>query len=205
MGLIPGNICPKCGTEYSITKSVCPKCGARKQNASRRASMPANTARQGSPDAVRHEEDARWQLIFGLCLVAAVIIAVIVLIVTTIRGGYETYQPPVSPTPVIEEPTATPRPTPKPTPTPEVESITITFLGEALNNNEFTVAIGATVQLGSSVYPVETVGKVEWVSENADICTVSSDGLVTGVSPGWAKVYARLYGQETYCNVWVRE
>lgn len=202
MGLLRKNICPECGEEYSVLRPACPKCGARKQNESRRSSAQSDTARRGSPAAARHDADARWQLIFGLCLVAAVIIAVIILIVTTINGGYETYPQAASSPPVTESgpPEETPPPSPSPTPTPTVESITITFLGT--QSTGFTMHVGdAPIQLAATIYPVETEGTVTWTSSNEGVCTVDENGLVSAVSSGSAKVYARCFGAEAECPV----
>ncbi len=203
MGLLDKNVCPKCGQEYSILKSSCPNCGARKQLASRRTPAGSDTTRRGSPAQARQQQDSRWQMIFGLCLVAAVIIAVIILIVTTVNGGYEKSPGKTSPSPVTESTEPTPEPTPTPTPTPTVESIKITFLGEEKTGFTMTVG-GPDIQLKATVLPIEITDAVEWKSDKPEVCTVSAEGLVKAVSAGSANVTATLYGITQTCQVVVR-
>lgn len=89
------------------------------------------------------QENIRWQLIVGLCLVAAVIIAVIVLITTTLKGDFDN---PATPTPSQEvAATPSPTPTPTPTPTPSVEWIKITYYGD--ERTEFVTSVGGTTPL----------------------------------------------------------
>ena len=144
--------------------------------------------------------DTRWQLIFGFCLVAAVIIAVIILITTTLGGDYQTAQASPSPSETL---TPSPSPTATPTPTPTVESITITFLGQPIANSEFSTRVGNTTQLGTVVYPLEVQGTVTWSTDDETRITVEN-GLVTAVGAGWATVIARCYGQAAECKVLVQ-
>lgn len=199
MGLFKKIICPKCGYEYSAFRSCCPKCGARKQTPSERTAATTDSTRNGSDAARRAAEHARYQLIFGLCLVAAVIIAVIVLIVTTVNGNYDTYPTP-TPSSVVS-PSVEPSPSPSPSPTPSVESVTITFLDE--EKTEFSMSVGNTVQLGAIIYPVEIEGPLEWESTDETVLTVSDDGLVTAVGSGSARVICRCYGAAAECSVLV--
>jgi hypothetical protein len=144
---------------------------------------------------------SRWQLVFGLCLVAAVIIAVIVLIVTSVNGGYQIY-PAASPSvEVSESPSQRPSPTPSPSPSPSVESITITYVGD--ERTEFSVGVGGTVPLGATIFPIEIEAEVTWSSQNSDICTISANGVVTGVSKGTTKIVASCYGVTQECTVYV--
>lgn len=199
-------VCRNCGGEYSLFKTRCPHCGERQVRLSARTPQPTDAARKGTRERAKAEQNAGWQLIFGLCLIAAVVIAVIILITTTLNGEYTVDEKPASPPPsadVSATPSPTPTPTPTPPPTPTVESLTITFLGKALTNNEFTARVGSTTQLGATVLPLDVEGEVEWSSSNEDILTVSDNGLVTAVSRGDAKVIARLYGKATECRVLV--
>lgn len=200
MGIIKKTVCPNCGGEYSALRSDCPYCGARKPEPSARAPRSSDAVRSGSPQYARAEANTGWQLIIGLCLVAAVIISVIVLISTTINGSYDDVVQ-ASPSASVS-PTPSASPTPTPTPTPAVESITITFLGQ--ERKEFTANIGVAVQLGATVYPLESEGPLAWSSSDETILTVDETGLVTPVKAGIASVIVRCYGGAAECKVVVR-
>ena len=201
MGLLKKTICPKCGEEYSVLRADCPYCGTRQQKPSARTPQSSDAMRKGTTASARAEVNTRWQMIFGLCLVAAVIVAVIVLITTTINGDYQI----AAAAPSAEETlTPTPTPTATPTPTPAVESITITFLGQVIENSQFSTNVGNTTQLGATVYPLDVEGAVEWSSSDESILTVDQNGLVTAVGSGWASVVARCYGAASECKVLVK-
>lgn len=202
MGLFQKNICPKCGQEYSALRGACPNCGARKLKTSSRTPASSDTVRNGSAAQAKRAEASRWQFVVGLCIVAAVIIAVIVLIVTTINGDYSTYPTP-TPSQEITAPTPTPAPSPSPTPTPTVESVAATVWGTVTTG--FTMQnVGDTVQLGAQVYPVEIVDGITWESNDETVCTVSADGLVTAVGTGNTTIILRCYGQAAEIPVAVR-
>ena len=201
MGLIKKTICPKCGQEYSVLRADCPYCGTRQQKSSARTPQSSDAVRKGTSASARAEVNTKWQLVFGLCLVAAVIVAVIVLITTTLNGDYQTAAPSPS---AVETITPSPSPTATPTPTPTVESITITFLGQAIENSQFSTPLGNTTQLGTQVYPLDVEGTVEWSSDKESVVTVDQNGLVTAVGTGWATVIARCYGAAAECRVLVK-
>lgn len=199
-GLFNKTVCPKCGQAFSAAKAACPFCGERAGQPSARVLKSSDAVRHGTAASMRAEADTKWQLIFGLCLVAAVIIAVIVLITTTLNGDYQ-----VAATPSPSEslvPSETPSPTPTPTPTPTVESLAIAYLGQV--KTEFSMSLGGTIQLDASIYPVEIEGPVEWSSSKEEILTVDENGLVTAVSRGWGSVIIRLYGKAAECKVLVQ-
>lgn len=200
MGLIKKTICPKCGQEYSVLRADCPYCGTRQQKPSARTPRSSDAVRKGTVASARAEVNTKWQLLFGLCLVAAVIIAVIVLITATINGDYAVAE-------ISESPSSADTPTPPPststpTPTPTVESITITYFGEA--KTEFSTNVGGTTQLKAVVYPLDVEGTVEWSSSEESILTVDQNGLVTAVGTGWANVVVRCYGAAAQCKVLVQ-
>jgi hypothetical protein len=204
MGLIPKTICPKCGTEYSALKADCPNCGARKQTPGTRATSSSDAVRKGTAANMRAEIDSRWQLVLGLCLVAAVIIGVIVLIMTTIKGDYDVTAAETPSVIVSETPSPSTTPSPTPTPTPAVTSLTITFLGKELANQEFTEKVGDMVQLNVTINPLQIEGPVTWTSSDETIVSVDAKGLVTGVGKGWASVQVQCYGATAKCKVYVK-
>ena len=202
MSLFSKNTCPRCGAEYSAFSQACPKCGAKKVSTSYRANPQSDTVRRGSPAQARYEADSRWQTIFGLCLVAAVVIAVIVLIMTTLKGGYEIYPQDLPPTEIETSPTPTPTQTPTPVPTPHIESVTITFLG--VRSEQFAMSIGDTLQFRASIYPVEYAEEpVTWSTSDPDIARVDADGVVTGISAGATELVLRCHDAAVKIPFWV--
>lgn len=205
MALIPKNTCRRCHHQYSGLKNRCPYCGTKKTNSSTRTAAPTASAQQGSSARERADSNARWQMIFGGVLVAAVILAVIVLVTVSLGNRAEKEAEAAQPSEVIETPavvTTPPPPTATPTPTANVTSITITFLGS--ETTEFAMNPGDTIQLKGNPYPLDVNATVEWISSNEAILTVDETGLVTGVSSGWATVTATCGAVSAVCDVWVR-
>ena len=205
MGFIPQVTCRHCGKKYSAIYGRCPSCGTRRVKQTSRAAVTTAGARPGTAANARSGMNAKWQFIFGCVLIVAVIAAVIVLITASLGGDkkpapVETTPPVVTQTP---QPTPTPEPTPTPTPEPTVTSITITFLGSSIPNNEFTIHMGQTIDLDATVYPVESEATVTWRSENESICTVDQDGVVTPTGAGWGKIIAECGGIAQECKVLV--
>ena len=149
---------------------------------------------------------AKWQLIFGLIILAAIMVAVIALISSSINGEPEaspTATPANSITPSTPTPDATI--TPSVAPTQTVTSITFTSGGAPLPfENQFAMSQGSTIQLGASVYPLSDNLEITWASSDESIVTVDATGLVTAVSPGWATISATCGGFTAECQVWVQ-
>ena len=74
MKIIPEVKCRRCGESFSALRSTCPNCGTRRVAQSTRtpAATPSSTA--GTAAYERANVNTRWQMIFGLILVAAVIL-----------------------------------------------------------------------------------------------------------------------------------
>ena len=186
MRFIPQVTCRRCKRRFSILRSRCPHCGARREDAPGRA--------QPSTEQVQEQRqrnanpNARWQMIFGTILLAAVIIAVIALISMSLNPPAPVEEP--SPSPSFEPtppPTPTPTPTPTPEPTPTVESITVAFAGKELT--DFTLrTTWAPLQLTATVYPVSEEAVVRWRTTDESVITVSDNGLVTAVGNGIANL-----------------
>ncbi|MCY3773565.1 MAG: Ig-like domain-containing protein [Gemmatimonadetes bacterium] len=102
------------------------------------------------------------------------------------------------------QPTQPTAPTPTPTPTPpQPTRITIT------PSTATPISIGQTVQLAASVLdqngqPVSGA-VVTWLSNNANVATVSSQGLVTAVGNGSATITARSGSVSQNASVTVRQ
>ena len=123
-------------------------------------------------------------MIFGLILVVAVILAVIVMVSTSLDGSDSSNKSTAMTPPVVTDyvPIIEAAPTASPTPTPTVESIKIFFYTDE-KTSDFTMHVGDTVDLTAQVLPLTIQGvKVEWTSENTDdlSCTVECIGNISG-------------------------
>lgn len=213
MGIIPKVRCRRCHREFSGLRSKCPYCGTRKAASptTRTAATSASTVR-GSASNARANQNARYQMIFGTVIMCAVVLAVIVLISTSLKGGDDgngssvRVSPSASPSADLIS-LATPSPTPPGTPEPTdmVSSISFTFGGGPLAyENQFATAVGNTTQLGVNVYPLNPDAKVTWSSSDESILTVDQTGLVTALKTGWATITVSCGGVEAKCDVWVQ-
>ena len=82
----------------------------------------------------------------------------------------------------------------------------VVVTGLALDKTTLSISSGGTGTLVASIHPTSligtTSGKVIWTSSNADVATVS-DGIVTGVSAGTAKIVASVGTYTASCDVTV--
>ena len=71
--------------------------------------------------------------------------------------------------------------------------VTVPAVPEGLTIEPASVEIaeGATVQLSATISPAGASQEVQWAALNSGIATVSAGGLVTGISEGTTKIYAR--------------
>ena len=176
MSMIPEVKCRRCGETFSSLRSRCPNCGTRRVAQSTRTPGPTPGTVSGTAAYERAETNTKWQIIFGLILVAAVILAVVVMVTTSLEGADVKQQttsitPPVVTeyVPVIEE-----APTPPPTPTPNVEGLRVMFYTTEIGT-DFTIWVGESeeIDLTVQVMPLTLQGlKVDWKSGNTDILTV---------------------------------
>lgn len=204
MGIVPQITCRNCQKTYSGLKNKCPYCGEERKRASTRSTVSASSVQSGTSAAGRAQYNAKWQMIFGVILIAAIVLAVIVLISVSLKGGSDD-QPnhDVSPSPVLTpSPTPSPSPTPIPSPTPAVTSITISSYGRA--TTDFSLDIAEEVQLTATVYPLDVAAEVEWSSEDESIAYIDENGKVMGISSGNTTVYCKSGAITASCIVRVR-
>ena len=76
MGMIPDVRCRRCGETFSSLRSRCPNCGTRRVSQSGRTPATTPGTVKGTASYDRAETNTKWQMIFGLILVVAVILAV---------------------------------------------------------------------------------------------------------------------------------
>ena len=202
MSFIPQIICRNCGKKFSSIRGRCPACGARHVKQTMRTAPAASAG--GTQAAATAAGNARWQLIFGGILVAAVIVAVIILITASLDPAVSGNDPVETP-PLVDitsPPPPTPTPTPTPSPTIPVTSVTITYGGDTVT--EFTQRTDwAATPLKAEVYPLEALStaKVTWRSSDTSVATVDETGLVTGVGPGQCNIIAECGGITASCLV----
>ncbi len=176
MSMIPEVKCRRCGETFSSLRSRCPNCGTLRVAQSTRTPGPTPGTVSGTAAYERAETNTKWQIIFGLILVAAVVLAVVVMVTTSLEGADVKQQttsitPPVVTdyVPVIEE-----APTPPPTPTPNVEGLRVMFYTTEIQS-DFTIWVGESeeIDLTVQVMPMTLQGlTVDWKSGNPDILKV---------------------------------
>lgn len=220
MSVIPKIECRRCGREFSGLRSRCPYCGTTRVRAGDR--VPPVTASQtlGTPAAERAEVNTRWQTIFGLLLLACVILAVVVLITISLADAKEINSSTAQNLPTQDmlpeetdlpevtdnaQPAASAEPTETPSPADttsadQIGSIKLTYYGS--ERSEFSEAVGETVPLEAVTYPDGMAGQVEWASENESVAIVR-DGQVTGIGAGMTVITASIGDVVAKCTVYV--
>ena len=178
MSVIPEVKCRRCGESFSALRSRCPNCGTRRVTQSARTPSPTPSTVRGTASYERAETNTKWQMIFGLILVVAVILAVIVMVSTSLNGldsgtvNVKVTTPPVT----VAPPTIDTPPTPSPTPTPTVESIKVfNFNNEIKTDFTMHLSQNEKVALTATAYPVEqfTDARFTWKSGDETLMKVT--------------------------------
>ena len=213
MSLIPEVKCRRCGERFSSLRSRCPNCGTRRVTQSSRTPGATPGTVSGTASYERAASNTRWQMIFGLILVAAVILAVVVMVSTSLNGTDVSVKPnkPSASAPTVEplQPSVEPVPTPTPTPPPTVEVLQIRFNDKELT--DFTTYPGEVLSLSAYVSPLTITDKVKWSSEDKDedyftLTVDKDDGNKVTVeclkySETPLKIYAEIFGKKVECLV----
>lgn len=212
MNLFPEVKCRRCGERFSSLRPRCPKCGTRRVALSSRTPGATPGTVSGTASYERAGSNTRWQMIFGLILVAAVILAVIVMVSTSLNSTDPTVKnapPAVAPTIAPLEPSAEPIPTPTPTPPPTVEVLQIRY-GDN-EKDDFTMPPGQVLTLNAYVSPLTITDKVKWSIDDPNeeyfLITVDPDDgnkiniecLQYRETP--FKLTAELFGKKAECIV----
>ena len=214
MSMIPEVQCRRCGEMFSSMRSACPHCGTRRVVQSGRTPGTSAGTVKGTASYERAETNTKWQMIFGLILVVAVILAVIVMVSTSLSNTDIGQQTKATP-PVVTNamPTMELPPTPPPTPTPNVEKIEIKFY-ETTIESDFTMHVGdEALTLTALVYPLTIQGaQVEWSVDHEDVLKVTPTDDGSGVKVecigtinGGVKLTAKCLGKETSIRVYCIE
>lgn len=212
MSLIPEVKCRRCGESFSSMRSRCPNCGTRRVSQSGRTPAATPGTVKGTEAYERAAVNTKWQLIFGLILVVAVILAVIVMVSTGLNGA-DAPAAKTTPTPAAQSaaPTPPPAPTPTPTPPPNVEKISFQYYGTPLT--EFTIKVDEVVPVTAVVTPTDISDKVTWSvdSDNEQYVQITVDPedgnkcevkCISKIPAGGITLYAELFGVKAQCQIY---
>ena len=97
--------------------------------------------------------------------------------------------------------TVTRKSEPGPGPDDSVQSVTV-------SPSSLELTEGQTAQLSATVSPADASQEVEWASQNTSVATVDDSGLVTAVTKGNARIYARSKSntdKQGWCEITVNE
>jgi hypothetical protein len=207
MAVISEVKCGRCDRRYSGFRSRCPYCGARRNKRGKHAD---------------EAENAKAKLVIGVLLLVLLIAATMVLILTSLPDGSEVSNP--SDTPAVtdtgpllpdeddvtniedtSEPSAPETPTPSDITDVEVAEVQITYNGDTIPNNDFTLGkVTESIQLGFKTIPETTDKTAVWESSDEDVFMVLSDGTVTATGRGSATLTCTIDGVVGKCIVRVR-
>lgn len=214
MNIIPQVTCRRCGEKFSSLRSRCPSCGTRRVSQSGRTPGTTPSTVNGTPSYERAVANTKWQMIFGLILIVAVILAVIVMVSTSLdnEGAAATKAPATSnivetPTAAIQPQVETPTPPPA-TPTPDVKSVDIYYYTQ--KKEEFTMIVGdEAIPLTAVPYPLTAASTddIVWTVDDESVATVTvtESGVdVNAVGAGTTNLRASCFGVEAVCIVRVR-
>ena len=212
MSLIPEVKCRRCGESFSSMRSRCPNCGTRRVSQSGRTPAATPGTVKGTEAYERAAVNTKWQLIFGLILVVAVILAVIVMVSTGLNGA-DAPAVKTTPTPAAQSaaPTPPPAPTPTPTPPPNVEKISIRYYENI--KEDFSIRVDEVVPLNALVTPTDISDKVTWSvdSENEQYVQITVDPedgnkcevkCISKIPAGGITLYAELFGVKAQCQIY---
>lgn len=226
MSMIPEVKCRRCGEVYSSMRSRCPNCGTRRVTQSGRT--PATTAStvKGTASYERAETNTKWQMIFGLILVVAVILAVIVMVSTSLNGADgPSNNSKVTPPAATEDvmPSIDLAPTPSPTPTPTVERVDLYYYTVKLGDENKKTGHSPMLKLSDpnmlsmvvtpSTYPIglATPEDYHWsVSDDTVVkLTPNDDGTclveIVAAKAGGVRLYCEVFGVTGECLIYLGE
>lgn len=224
MSMIPEVKCRRCGEIYSSMRSRCPNCGTRRVAQSGRT--PATTAStvKGTASYERAETNTKWQMIFGLILVVAVILAVIVMVSTSLNNAdgptnHGKVTPPL-PTASDAMPSIDVAPTPTPTATPSIERVDIynftVKLGDENKKTGYSPTLnlanpdGLSMSVTAATYPVGLAmpEDIHWSCSDDSVLklTPQDDGSclveILAAKGGGVRLYCEIFGVSTECLVY---
>lgn len=216
MGMIPDVKCRRCGETFSSLRSRCPNCGTRRVSQSSRTPSTTPGTVKGTASYDRAETNTKWQMIFGLILVVSVILAVIVMVSTSLDGADNAGQSKVTaPVAVTNDiPQIEAAPTAPPTPTPSVEKLSIKFFEKEIETDcTMRLSNDETITLTAVPYPLTITGvKINWSVSNDEVLeiipsedTLSCDVHIIGTVAGGVNLTAECFGVEKTIKIYCVE
>ena len=205
MGIISEVKCGRCDRRFSGLRSRCPYCGARR---GKRGKQSFNS------------ENSRAKLIIGAALMLVLIVAVSVLLITSLsekpgNPGEANSPPPTMTTggdptgiPGTADPSTEPtnteptEPTTSTEPVSVVESIKIMYVGT--EKTDITMKLGEKLKLTTKTVPADTDEEVVWSSSDETIFVVLSTGQLTAIARGEANLTVTSGGASAECVIRVR-
>ena len=219
MGMIPQVKCRRCGATFSSMRSRCPNCGTRVVSQSSRSPGTTPGTIRGTAAHDRAETNTKWQMAFGLILVVAVILSVVVMVTASLEG-MDNANVKVTATPALLSelaPQIEAAPTAEPTPMPKVEAIKILYMNtkDLTPENAWpTMHVGESININAVVYPMDILNPViEWSISDTEgtymTLTQKDDGTVdlmcTGSVSGGVKVTASCNGTSQTITIYCRD
>ena len=219
MQIIPQVKCRRCGASFSSLRNRCPNCGTRVVAQSTRTPGTTPGTIRGTAANSRAEANVKWQVVFGLILVAAVMLSVIVM-VTSSLDGIDSASVKATATPALLSelmPVVEAAPTAPPTPQPSVESIKILYMNtkDLTPENAWpTMHVEETINVNAVVYPMDILNPViEWSTSDTNgeyiIINEKDDGTVdltcVGSLQGGVTVTASCYGVSQSIKIYCRD
>lgn len=211
MGMIPEVKCRRCGETFSSLRSRCPSCGIRRVTQSTRTPSPTPATVRGTAAYERAEANTKWQMIFGLILVVAVILAVIVMVSTSLDGADNVQSKVTAPVAMTSNvPTIEAAPTMEPTPTPSLEKIEVKNYENVITDFTMHLSNNEVVKLTAVPYPMTVEGvKFTWSVSDDSILqltpsddTQSCDVTIIGTIAGGVKLTVSAFGVEQTVTVY---
>lgn len=211
MSMIPEVKCRRCGETFSSLRSRCPNCGIRRVTQSTRTPSPTPATVRGTAAYERAEANTKWQMIFGLILVVAVILAVIVMVSTSLDGADNVQSKVTAPIAVASNvPTIEAAPAAEPTPTPSLEKIEVKNYENVITDFTMHLSNNEVVKLTAVPYPMTVEGvKFTWSVSDDSILqltpsddTQSCDVTIIGTIAGGVKLTVSAFGVEQTVTVY---
>jgi len=204
--------CARCDRKYSGVRSRCPYCGAR---------------RIGRGKYSEDSDNSKGKMLISVLVLGVLVVAAGFLLFSTPPvEAEEGNPPPTSPTGSLPDdgdntslenpntpPPSTPptvSDTPTPPPAPQVQSVTITYAGRAIKDNDLTEYVGNKLALGARVEPPGIEEVINWQSSDTgvfEIVPTSTDGTAATLTPiakGVATLTVTVGGVESTCIIRIR-
>lgn len=222
MSIIPEVKCRRCGRTYSSLKKVCPYCNTERVTQSGRTPSTTASTVKGSASYERAETNTKWQMIFGLILVVAVILAVIVMVSTSLNDADgPSNNSKVTPPPASEDvmPSIDLAPTPTPTPTPAIERVGIyNYMNElgVESKGKYSPTLNLadpnmlSIEVQATTYPVGLAQPedINWSCSDDSVLklTKQEDGSclieIQAEKAGGVYVYCEIFGVKGECLIY---